>query len=748
MNCVLPKIPGMGFGEELLRTDFRKRQLLNCKTEVSRSNGPSKASPPQTFDTMRVANTQLGESAPNKITLDRKVLRFQGFFKEGVHESPQEQERLRKCIVYYFLEDDTISVSETKQDNSGIPGQGALIKRHQVPRPDGGSFSFEDFNIGRSVSFYGKTFYLTDCDVFTRRFLTGMGIEVPQPEEFPEDQYTETRRKLNASMIPRRGKAANDEMDFGDSGAGGRRTKLTADEIAGTKQFLAHDKKVLRFYCIWDDRTSLYGDVRLFTLQYFLSDDTIEVTETNPPNCGRDPFPSFIKRSRVPKTFDGKFINPSASLTFKKEAVEYFTDADLMIGVTVNVYGRSFQIYDCDEFTQMHLRSKYSITDFTPIDVRQPGPPSVTVEPPPYNGFGDEQDSLGSWKYLVMKAPKKDVKKYMEHANHQLKFQLRLEGGDSSNAIRVFVLTYFLADDTLSIFEPAQRNSGIIGGKFLQRSRVKKAVTDGLPSASGDYIGPQDLYVGARVIINNHPFVVYSTDERSLVFMEQNPEQFPKCNMDVITTKLRAMLLSKNAGLRIAFENADKDRSGTLDFMEFASIIETLHLDLSEQEMLTLMRHYDKNSDGQISWQEFVSSVLPPEIESQYAKMKQQTWEEIRSFAEQQEADELDRFRTEMAGSVKRLNYVTDLSFKQFLDKYNQRRVLFHDTFKVVADHSPDGHIGEPEFRKAIQKVLKLDFPENTLKALCMKLFPPTSRRIPLTEFKRILAGTSSVRVA
>lgn len=27
----------------------------------------------------------------------------------------------------------------------------------------------------------------------------------------------------------------------------------------------------------------------------------------------------------------------------------------------------------------------------------------VPIEPPPYNGFGDEEDSLGSWKYLIVK---------------------------------------------------------------------------------------------------------------------------------------------------------------------------------------------------------------------------------------------------------------------------------------------------------------------------------------------------------
>ena len=34
------------------------------------------------------------------------------------------------------------------------------------------------------------------------------------------------------------------------------------------------------------------------------------------------------------------------------------------------------------------------------------------------------------------------------------------------------MLSYFLADDTLSIFEPPQRNTGITGGKYLERSKV------------------------------------------------------------------------------------------------------------------------------------------------------------------------------------------------------------------------------------------------------------------------------------
>lgn len=45
-------------------------------------------------------------------------------------------------------------------------------------------------------------------------------------------------------------------------------------------------------------------------------------------------------------------------------------------------------------------------------------------------------------------------------------------------------MTYFLADDTLSIFEPPQRNTGLNGGKFLERRRLKKPTSAPLPFAA------------------------------------------------------------------------------------------------------------------------------------------------------------------------------------------------------------------------------------------------------------------------
>ncbi len=67
------------------------------------------------------------------------------------------------------------------------------------------------------------------------------------------------------------------------------------------KQFLDHDRHVLRFYCFWDDTDSMFGDPREMVLHYFLADDTIEIREIIPPNAGRDATPMFLQRNKMPK---------------------------------------------------------------------------------------------------------------------------------------------------------------------------------------------------------------------------------------------------------------------------------------------------------------------------------------------------------------------------------------------------------------------------------------------------------------
>lgn len=49
-----------------------------------------------------------------------QVLFFEAYMKQTVHESAQEQYRVRFFRVFYYLEDDTISINEPEIENSGM----------------------------------------------------------------------------------------------------------------------------------------------------------------------------------------------------------------------------------------------------------------------------------------------------------------------------------------------------------------------------------------------------------------------------------------------------------------------------------------------------------------------------------------------------------------------------------------------------------------------------------------------------
>ena len=50
-----------------------------------------------------------------------QVLKYFAWYKQAVHESPDESFRVRKVEIFYFLSDDTIAVVEPHVENSGMP---------------------------------------------------------------------------------------------------------------------------------------------------------------------------------------------------------------------------------------------------------------------------------------------------------------------------------------------------------------------------------------------------------------------------------------------------------------------------------------------------------------------------------------------------------------------------------------------------------------------------------------------------
>ena len=121
----------------------------------------------------------------------------------------------------------------------------------------------------------------------------------------------------------------------------------------------------------------------------------------------------------------------------------------------MNAFGRRFQIAGVDKFTQDFYLQRFH-RHFRLSEIQKPkGKEAVVVQVPPYNGFGDEIDSLGYVYDLIPKKPKIDFFKYVDMDKKVLRYTARFNTRVPEDVDRRFIISFYLADDTVSIFEPA-----------------------------------------------------------------------------------------------------------------------------------------------------------------------------------------------------------------------------------------------------------------------------------------------------
>jgi len=219
---------------------------------------------------------------------------------------------------------------------------------------------------------------------------------------------------------------------------------------------------------------------------------------------------------------------------------------------------------------------------------------------PPHVAPGAEEDSLGSFLYLIPKVPKKNFRRMMENDRKILRFMARLDTDAPEDQGRIFVIKYFLSDDTVAAFEPPQKNSGVMGGKFIKRDRFKK------PN-SHEYYTQADFYTGAQVEFNKFQFVLYQADEYSLSYMESDPEAHPMSDIHYIAEQLAPVLKEKLAVLSEGFKAADPSGSGFVSYEVMQDTLSESDMELNDQVLITLMRRYDLHKDGCIAYTDFLA---------------------------------------------------------------------------------------------------------------------------------------------
>jgi hypothetical protein len=550
---------------------------------------------------------------PQYVEDEKRVLRYYCYFTErnpwrnqgtGLPDAALDQ--LRICKITYYISDGQLAIYLNERINSGVTG-GIFFKKSAAYHADGSLIEPTDLLVGETVKIVGRNFTITDADKFTRDFMSrNYDITLARPQPYPDHDNHKTFGAEHATGM---GKSKLlHKKATGGAGRASAQHKLVKEKMKKAAQFYEHDRHVLRFQALWDDRSSEQGQLNPFEVHYYLADDTIEVCEKlkDPLRRGYAAFPMLLKKSRVPKNWHGVKMG---------QAPDYVSPDDLQCGSFVHIFGRPLKLLSCDLFTQQYYREHYGL-DQPCLEAKPPPQPARAMPVPQLgDGFlpiGSEEDTIGTvWGY---KRPFKDMDKLMKHQNKMLRARMKLAepGGVDINAHRRFILTYYLEDDTLAVFEEPLKNAGIglegNGGTYLKKGKYTNTLT-------GKYFDAPDVYTDGLICVQGYDALrVLEMDLHSLTHMEAYNHEFKFSNMDVVMRKVLDRLRQSGVDLRQRFARVDPSIDGSLSHTDVigvlveAGVTQTLNL----HEVITLCRFFSEPDEwGQpsinqpIRWRDF-----------------------------------------------------------------------------------------------------------------------------------------------
>jgi len=534
---------------------------------------------------------------------EHRTLKFNGYFIEQITESPDETTRVRHVDLYYYLLDDTMHLEEPVQVNSGIP-QGQFHRRAILRHPDSHEpYTLQDLTIGATIQVAGRLVHLINCDVATRTYLQQIGHGlVPDPIPVPYEPPASSSTSCSGSDRINHGKKLTSMKYFMEASLGQNvQTKVNAHQPTN----------VLRFYLVWDPPGP--GTSRsTYALHFYLYDQTIEIVHDK--GNKEQAFSKLLSRRKMPKCHVNEIYNDADRGVEANNPVGHYYDLnDLRIGTVLNVWGRPMTIIDCDPFTRAYVQTHLHLTDdqVAPLPLLATPRPTYPRQVPPHIlGIGSEEDSLASWHHLRPKKPKHDVKKLAEWDGKVLQWAAVPLNGPGVAQKRTFVVKYFLADDTVGVYDVPTKNSGLTTGCFYRRSKVKHATEDRyIDVTCGDF------HVDKTIEIGKHVFQLTKADEYTKSYLAGSPMDEMVSDVPVLTGTMKFKLRQKNKSmgfLRSAFRQLDENSNATISLEELTQYLQNSCCRgsvLSPDAAVEIFQAMDTNQDGRVDFNEFCAAI-------------------------------------------------------------------------------------------------------------------------------------------
>ncbi|XP_069995746.1 EF-hand domain-containing protein 1-like [Penaeus vannamei] len=428
---------------------------------------------------------------PEWAVLEKKVLRFSGYFTEHVEGTGQVC-RIRPVVVYYYLLDDALMVTEPRTPNSGLD-QGRQLGRQRVPHPEGGFWHWTHLNLGMDLCLYGRHYIICDCDAFTKDFLLSEGTELGKPLPIPVDPY-DVLRKSRAESPSRWSDLRPHSAPLAPSGLRGLALKfdVMVEESEGGRP--AASPAVL-LYRPEDQTVELRRPSHL---------DHTEIKKFSPV---------ILRAVKVPKydTRKAGFVDIG-----EEEQMEvWLTPRDLAPPTTVTIFGRRVMVTGCDDLTRRFLLEYYGVEN-------APGMKQVEATK------ADERGSSGRTQSDIV--PRPLVRRGIRDPRDAtvLRFAAQLDTPDNKEGDRNFIMIYHVADATIEIKELAR--PGGLGGRVLSRSHVPKPQPEGDERGAGRYAAEDvytlnDFYIGSILDVWGRRYVLTGADRYVLSYVRQHAEE-------------------------------------------------------------------------------------------------------------------------------------------------------------------------------------------------------------------------------
>lgn len=533
------------------------------------------------------------------------VLRFFGFFQikrqwgEGFTPigSPTIEDMIvRPVIIYHFLQDGTTEIKEEMQKNSGMVS-GLFYRRGHLERDDdynGGAVCPEDMCVGRNLYVVGREIKLCDADKFTRDWYKknhdmDMPIALDVPGEYRPDLAAQFATGFVSTIGP--GSKPRGRVTYNSKEKAERREKAY--------KFMNFSESKLHFVCCQLDKSlsvnermsrKTLSECKKFLLNYYRGDSHTEIAYIKNEETLRDEPALLLKKTLLEKNW--KDVKKG------RDPIHYGPE-DYLVGNIVDVYGRLLLIVDCDDETKRFYSDELGIKQVG-IDVSVIPPPKI-IHPVPgrQDGFltiGSDRDTLAT--VYGQPKPTVDVDKMQRNAGRELRCVVEKISHDGKNINELgctYLLTFFLEDDSLSIYRISEPNTGLTSTTWLKRGVYQNLLPNDATKAR-NFI-PQDIYLGNVLCVNTVEFRITEMDNLSVRFCEGYPDIYPLFDTFTVTRRVLAKVVRGEVDLRGTLQRADVEKKRLISKEVFFQELDAMGLcgALKDQEIMTLLRRFEDN---------------------------------------------------------------------------------------------------------------------------------------------------------